>query len=50
MMAAEKPTENLGDALLEAGWLLVAILVPLIVNLWARQPFDPPKVAIRALW
>lgn len=35
---------------LEAGWLLVAILVPLGVNLWARQPFEPPKaVLVRTL-
>jgi putative inorganic carbon (HCO3(-)) transporter len=34
------------DDLLEIGWLLVAILVPMGINLWARQPFDPPKAAI----
>ena len=32
--------------LLETGWLLAAILVPLAVNLWARQPFEPPKAAL----
>ena len=36
----------LAGRLLEAGWLLVAILVPLAINLWARQPFEPPKVAL----
>jgi O-antigen ligase/tetratricopeptide (TPR) repeat protein len=36
----------LTGVLLEAGWLLVAILVPLSVNLWARQPFDPPRAAL----
>ncbi|MGQ9600259.1 MAG: hypothetical protein ACUVWZ_12680 [Anaerolineae bacterium] len=34
------------DGLLEAGWLLVAILVPLGVNLWAKQPFEPAKAAV----
>ncbi len=33
-------------AWLEAGWLLTAILVPLAINLWARQPFEPPKAAL----
>ena len=34
------------DGLLEAGWLLVAIWVPLGVNLWAKQPFEPAKAAV----
>ncbi len=34
------------NLLLEAGWLLVAILTPLAVNLWARQPFELPKAAL----
>lgn len=37
---------NLADSLLEVGCLLVAILTPLAVNLWAKQPFDPPKAAL----
>ncbi len=37
---------NLGDGLLEMGWLLVAILVPQAVNLWARQPFELPKALL----
>lgn len=41
---------NLTDSLLEVGWLLVAILTPLAINLWAKQPFDPPKaVLLRSL-
>ena len=30
--------------MLETGWLLVAALAPLWINLWARQPFDLNKV------
>jgi putative inorganic carbon (HCO3(-)) transporter len=37
---------TLADTLLETGWLLTAILVPLAINLWARQPFEPPKAAV----
>ncbi len=38
------------DSLVEAGWLAVAILAPLAVNLWAQQPFDPWKaVLVRTL-
>jgi len=33
-------------ALLEAGWLLIALLIPLAVNLWAQQPFEPSKAAL----
>lgn len=32
--------------LLEAGWLLVAILSPLWVNFWLRHPFELPKVML----
>jgi tetratricopeptide (TPR) repeat protein len=35
-----------GHALVEMGWLLVAILVPIWVNLWAQQPFELPKAAL----
>jgi O-antigen ligase/Flp pilus assembly protein TadD len=35
-----------GHASVEMGWLLVAILVPLWVNLWAQQPFEFPKAAL----
>ena len=34
------------DSLIEAGWLLAALLTPLVVNLWAAQPFEPIKVAL----
>ena len=33
-------------ALVEAGWLLIALLIPLAVNLWAQQPFEPSKAAL----
>jgi len=36
-------------SLLEAGWLLLAILVPLWVNLWAAHPFGPSKAALLRL-
>ena len=32
--------------MLEGAWLLVAILVPLGVSLWSRQPFELPKTAL----
>jgi putative inorganic carbon (HCO3(-)) transporter len=35
-----------GQVLLEMGWLLVVILVPLWVNLWAQQPFELSKAAL----
>ncbi len=34
------------DRLCEALWLLTAIVVPLWVNLWGNQPFDPSKAAL----
>lgn len=33
-------------SMVEAGWLLVAILTPLSVNLWGSRPFDPAKLAL----
>jgi O-antigen ligase/Tfp pilus assembly protein PilF len=35
--------------LLETGWLLTAVVIPLWVNLWANQPFDPSKAALLRL-
>ena len=43
---AESSRRHLADGLLEAGRLLVAILVPLWINLWTKQPFEPSKAAI----
>jgi len=40
------PQDGLADGLVEAGWLLAACLTPLVVNLWASQPFEPPKAAV----
>jgi len=37
---------DLRDSLLETGWLLIAILVPLVVNLRGRQPFKLTKTAL----
>ena len=37
--------ESIGSPL-EAGWLLIAILIPLWVNLWAQQPHEPAKAAL----
>ncbi|MFN2290687.1 MAG: O-antigen ligase family protein [Anaerolineae bacterium] len=37
---------RLWDSLLEASWLLAAILTPLAVNLWGSQPFEPFKAAL----
>jgi tetratricopeptide (TPR) repeat protein len=34
------------DALLETCWLLAAILAPLVINLWTKQPFEPTKAAL----
>jgi O-antigen ligase/cytochrome c-type biogenesis protein CcmH/NrfG len=31
------------------GWLLAAILVPLWINLWGSQPFDPAKINLLRL-
>ena len=38
--------ESLASGLVEAGWLLTALVTPLVVNLWASQPFEPPKAAV----
>ncbi|MFW5941431.1 MAG: O-antigen ligase family protein, partial [Chloroflexota bacterium] len=44
------PTESQTASLLEAGWLLAAVLIPLWVNLWAHQPFEPSKaILLRSL-
>lgn len=45
-MGKAAPQDSLADGLLEAGWLLVACLTPLVVNLWGSQPFDLPKAAV----
>lgn len=34
------------DAILEASWLLTAVLAPLWINLWSSQPFEPAKAAL----
>lgn len=43
---ASRPDESW----LEAGWLLIAILIPWWVNLWAQQPFEPAKAALLRLF
>jgi hypothetical protein len=37
---------TLRQTTLEAGWLRAAVLVPLWINLWGSQPFDPVKIAL----
>jgi O-antigen ligase/tetratricopeptide (TPR) repeat protein len=34
------------DSLLEGGWLLIAVLLPLWVNFWSDQPFELSKVLL----
>lgn len=34
------------DSVLEMGWLIAALLVPLWVNFWAHQPFELSKVLL----
>lgn len=34
------------DSILEMGWLIAAVLVPLWVNFWAHQPFELSKVLL----
>jgi len=46
MVGKPAPQGSLAGGLLEAGWLLAALLTPLVVNLWASQPFEPPKAAV----
>ncbi|HSM57137.1 MAG TPA: O-antigen ligase family protein [Candidatus Sulfomarinibacteraceae bacterium] len=47
---ATAPGESDAASLLEAGWLLAAVLIPLWVNLWAHQPFEPSKaILLRSL-
>ena len=42
-----EPAEgSLAEGLVEAGWLLTALLTPLVANLWASQPFELPKAAV----
>jgi tetratricopeptide (TPR) repeat protein len=44
---AEQPASRHSlDPLLEGGWLLIAVLPPLWVNLWSDQPFELSKVLL----
>ena len=45
-LRAGTPEHRPLDTVLEIGWLLTAALVPLLVNLWGRQPFELPKAAL----
>ena len=45
-MGERVPEGGLADGLVEVGWLLTACLTPLVVNLWASQPFETPKAAV----
>ncbi len=44
--AEQLPPVRSSDILLEGGWLLIAVLIPLWVNLWADQPFELSKVLL----
>ncbi|MCL7452198.1 MAG: tetratricopeptide repeat protein [Anaerolineae bacterium] len=49
-MPARPQEQPRTETLLEMGWLLAALLVPLGVDLWGQQPFELPKaVALRSL-
>ncbi|MFO7536490.1 MAG: O-antigen ligase family protein [Chloroflexota bacterium] len=48
MTITAKQTETLSfpQVVLEIGWLLIAALIPLWINLWGSQPFDPAKISL----
>ena len=53
-MAASPPREETGaarfaDGLLEAGWLLALLLVPVFFDVYSRHPFDPDKAMVLRL-
>jgi O-antigen ligase len=45
-MAAEQRNPSSTQVVLETGWLLLAMLAPLWINLWGSQPFDPAKISL----
>ncbi len=36
----------LGSRVLEAGWLLAVIVVPLFFNVWSNRVFEPDKLSL----
>ena len=44
--ANQRTEYRFADGLLEIGWLLLAILTPLFINLSGKHPFELPKAAI----
>ncbi len=40
----EIKTPSAFNTILEIGWLVIAVIIPLWVNFGAQRPFDPPKV------
>ncbi len=44
--ATLQPAPPPGATVLEAGWLIIATLIPLWVNLWADQPFELSKALL----
>ena len=44
--ATLQPGPHPRTSVLEAGWLIIALLIPLWVNLWADQPFELSKALL----
>ena len=40
----EIKTPSAFNTILEIGWLVIAMIIPLWVNFGTQRPFDPPKV------
>jgi Flp pilus assembly protein TadD/O-antigen ligase len=45
-MTTEQKDPPFIQVVLETGWLLIAVLAPLWINLWGSQPFDPAKISL----
>jgi Flp pilus assembly protein TadD/O-antigen ligase len=45
-MTTEQKDPPFTQVVLETGWLLIAVLAPLWINLWGSQPFDPAKISL----
>lgn len=43
---SSRPTWHLAALVLEVGWLITALLIPLWVNFWAEQPFELSKALL----
>lgn len=45
----ETPAARYADGLLEAGWLLALLLVPVFFDVYSRHPFEPDKAMLARL-